>query len=69
MVCFVEAPKDRPKASQDCPKTGQDKMDQGKGGEKGGETGGEKGAEKDWKRVPPELRKSIIFMCWAGRWF
>ena len=52
---------------------GQDKMDQGKGGEKGGERGGEKGdekgGEKGGKRVPPELQKSVIFMCWAGRWF
>ena len=40
-----------------------------KGGESGGEKGGEKGCEKGWKKAPLELRKSAIFMCWAGRWF
>ena len=77
LVCFVEAPKDRPMVSQDCPKMGQDKMDQRTGGERGGERagerggekGGEKGGENGGKRVPPELRKSVIFMCWAKRWF
>ncbi len=44
---------------------GQDKMDQGKGGEKGGERGGEKGGEKGdekgWENGTPRATKIWYF--------